>query len=152
MQTLSSQKKTSALQSISCIWFFSTALPRFKRMLSTEYHSQSTIPPLVSTCEYVLQEHTVTAVTLMWLTSHLAYSFNWTKLYLLCSLLPPQFPQEKPVVSVYPPVGHHLVDSNNGTMISSPLLSNVRKVLCFWLWLLIGCTSFEGLGAFRFFW
>lgn len=52
-------------------------------------------------------------------------------LYLLCSLLPPQFPQEKPVVSVYPPVGHHLVDSNNGTMISSPLVSNVRKVLCF---------------------
>lgn len=45
----------------------------------------------------------------------------------LCrSLLPPQFPQEKPVVSVYPPVGHHLVDSNNGTMISSPLVSNVR--------------------------
>uniref|UniRef100_A0A674PQC2 VPS37A subunit of ESCRT-I n=1 Tax=Takifugu rubripes TaxID=31033 RepID=A0A674PQC2_TAKRU len=39
-------------------------------------------------------------------------------------LLPPQFPQEKPVVSVYPPVGHHLVDSNNGTMISSPLVSN----------------------------
>lgn len=50
---------------------------------------------------------------------------------LLCSLLPPQFPQEKPVVSVYPPVGHHLVDSNNGTMISSPLVSNVRKVVCF---------------------
>lgn len=48
-------------------------------------------------------------------------------LYLLCSLLPPQFPQEKPVVSVYPPVGHHLVDSNNGTMISSSLVSNVRK-------------------------
>ncbi|KAM6940052.1 vacuolar protein sorting-associated protein 37A isoform 2-T2 [Xenentodon cancila] len=39
-------------------------------------------------------------------------------------LLPPQFPQEKPVVSVYPPVGHHLVDSNNGTMISSPLITN----------------------------
>lgn len=39
-------------------------------------------------------------------------------------LLPPQFPQEKPVVSVYPPVGHHLVDSNNGTMITSPLISN----------------------------
>lgn len=41
------------------------------------------------------------------------------------SLLPPQFPQEKPVVSVYPPVGHHLVDSNNGTMITSPLITNV---------------------------
>lgn len=39
-------------------------------------------------------------------------------------LLPPQFPQEKPVVSVYPPVGHHLVDSNNGTMITSPPISN----------------------------
>uniref|UniRef100_A0A8C5HHL5 VPS37 C-terminal domain-containing protein n=1 Tax=Gouania willdenowi TaxID=441366 RepID=A0A8C5HHL5_GOUWI len=40
------------------------------------------------------------------------------------SLLPPQFPQEKPAVSVYPPVGHHLVDSNNGTMITSPLITN----------------------------
>uniref|UniRef100_A0A8C2WH32 VPS37A subunit of ESCRT-I n=1 Tax=Cyclopterus lumpus TaxID=8103 RepID=A0A8C2WH32_CYCLU len=39
-------------------------------------------------------------------------------------LLPPQFPQEKPVVSVYPPVGHHLVDSNNGTMITCPLITN----------------------------
>ncbi|XP_075872225.1 vacuolar protein sorting-associated protein 37A isoform X1 [Nelusetta ayraudi] len=39
-------------------------------------------------------------------------------------LLPPQFPQEKPVVSIYPPVGHHLVDSNNGTIITSPLVSN----------------------------
>ncbi|XP_061684726.1 vacuolar protein sorting-associated protein 37A isoform X2 [Syngnathoides biaculeatus] len=39
-------------------------------------------------------------------------------------LLPPQFPQEKPVVSVYPPVGHHLVDSNNGTVITSPLITN----------------------------
>ncbi|XP_037109082.1 vacuolar protein sorting-associated protein 37A isoform X3 [Syngnathus acus] len=39
-------------------------------------------------------------------------------------LLPPQFPQEKPVVSIYPPVGHHLIDSNNGTMITSPLISN----------------------------
>uniref|UniRef100_A0AAY4AE90 VPS37 C-terminal domain-containing protein n=1 Tax=Denticeps clupeoides TaxID=299321 RepID=A0AAY4AE90_9TELE len=38
-------------------------------------------------------------------------------------LLPPQFPQEKPVVSVYPPVGHHLVDGNNGTMITSPLIT-----------------------------
>ncbi|XP_077426662.1 vacuolar protein sorting-associated protein 37A isoform X4 [Vanacampus margaritifer] len=39
-------------------------------------------------------------------------------------LLPPQFPQEKPVVSIYPPVGHHLVDSNNGTLITSPLITN----------------------------
>ncbi|XP_053712147.1 vacuolar protein sorting-associated protein 37A-like [Synchiropus splendidus] len=39
-------------------------------------------------------------------------------------LLPPQFPQEKPTVSVYPPVGHHLVDSNNGTIITSPLITN----------------------------
>lgn len=53
-------------------------------------------------------------------------------LHLYSSLLPPQFPQEKPVVSVYPPVGHHLVDSNNGTMISSPLVSNVSKVLFSW--------------------
>ncbi|XP_028999589.1 vacuolar protein sorting-associated protein 37A isoform X2 [Betta splendens] len=39
-------------------------------------------------------------------------------------LLPPQFPQEKPVVSVYPPVGHHLVDSNNGTIVTSSLITN----------------------------
>ncbi|XP_072526606.1 vacuolar protein sorting-associated protein 37A [Salminus brasiliensis] len=39
-------------------------------------------------------------------------------------LLPPQFPQEKPLVSVYPPVGHHLVDSNNGTVVTSPLITN----------------------------
>ncbi|KAL4640557.1 vacuolar protein sorting-associated protein 37A [Arapaima gigas] len=39
-------------------------------------------------------------------------------------LLPPQFPQEKPVVSVYPPVGHHLVDSTSGTMVTSPLVTN----------------------------
>ncbi|XP_076869715.1 vacuolar protein sorting-associated protein 37A [Brachyhypopomus gauderio] len=39
-------------------------------------------------------------------------------------LLPPQFPQEKPVVTVYPPVGHHLVDSNNGTVVTSPLVTN----------------------------
>ncbi|XP_057698791.1 vacuolar protein sorting-associated protein 37A isoform X2 [Corythoichthys intestinalis] len=39
-------------------------------------------------------------------------------------LLPPQFPQEKPVVSVYPPVGHHLIDSNNGTSITSPLITS----------------------------
>ncbi|XP_037546251.1 vacuolar protein sorting-associated protein 37A isoform X2 [Nematolebias whitei] len=39
-------------------------------------------------------------------------------------LLPLQFPQDKPVVTVYPPVGHHLVDSNNGTMITSPLITN----------------------------
>ncbi|XP_062864225.1 vacuolar protein sorting-associated protein 37A [Trichomycterus rosablanca] len=39
-------------------------------------------------------------------------------------LLPPQFPQEKPVVSVFPPVGHHLVDSNNGTVVTSPLITN----------------------------
>ncbi|XP_013868970.1 vacuolar protein sorting-associated protein 37A isoform X1 [Austrofundulus limnaeus] len=39
-------------------------------------------------------------------------------------LLPLQFPQDKPVVTVYPPVGHHLVDSNNGTTIISPLITN----------------------------
>lgn len=35
------------------------------------------------------------------------------------------------MVSVYPPVGHHLVDSNNGTMITSPLISNVSGCLGF---------------------
>ncbi|KAK3523095.1 hypothetical protein QTP86_014399 [Hemibagrus guttatus] len=39
-------------------------------------------------------------------------------------LLPPQFPQEKPVVTVYPPVGHHLVDGNNGTVVTSSLITN----------------------------
>ncbi|KAJ0050710.1 hypothetical protein NL108_005078, partial [Boleophthalmus pectinirostris] len=39
-------------------------------------------------------------------------------------LLPPQFPQEKPMVSVYPPVGHHLVDGNNGTIVTCPLITN----------------------------
>ncbi|CAL9700521.1 unnamed protein product [Knipowitschia caucasica] len=39
-------------------------------------------------------------------------------------LLPPQFPQEKPMVSVYPPIGHHLVDSNNGTVVTSSLITN----------------------------
>ncbi|MCJ8749295.1 hypothetical protein PDJAM_G00174740 [Pangasius djambal] len=39
-------------------------------------------------------------------------------------LLPPQFPQEKPVVTVYPPVRHHVVDGNNGTVVTSPLITN----------------------------
>ncbi|KAI5630459.1 vacuolar protein sorting-associated protein 37A, partial [Silurus asotus] len=39
-------------------------------------------------------------------------------------LLPPQFPQEKPVVTVYPPLGHHAVDGNNGTVVTSPLITN----------------------------
>ncbi|KAG9342424.1 hypothetical protein JZ751_016426 [Albula glossodonta] len=39
-------------------------------------------------------------------------------------LLPPQFPQEKPAVSIYPPVAHHLVDSHNGSMVTSPLITN----------------------------
>ncbi|KAJ8271720.1 hypothetical protein COCON_G00105790 [Conger conger] len=39
-------------------------------------------------------------------------------------LLPPQFPQEKPAVSVYPPVAHHLVDKHNGSMVTSPLITN----------------------------
>ncbi|XP_043918344.1 vacuolar protein sorting-associated protein 37A [Protopterus annectens] len=38
--------------------------------------------------------------------------------------LPPQFPQEKPVVTVYPPIIHHLVDKHNGVVITSPLLAN----------------------------
>uniref|UniRef100_A0A4W3IXM4 VPS37A subunit of ESCRT-I n=1 Tax=Callorhinchus milii TaxID=7868 RepID=A0A4W3IXM4_CALMI len=39
-------------------------------------------------------------------------------------LLPPQFPQEKPVVTVFPPVRHHLVDQHNGTLVTSPVISN----------------------------
>ncbi|XP_078073767.1 vacuolar protein sorting-associated protein 37A isoform X2 [Mustelus asterias] len=39
-------------------------------------------------------------------------------------LLPPQFPQEKPVVSVFPPVRHHLVDKHSGTVVTSPLITN----------------------------
>ncbi|KAB1257613.1 Vacuolar protein sorting-associated protein 37A [Camelus dromedarius] len=42
-------------------------------------------------------------------------------------LLPPQFPQEKPVISVYPPIQHHLVDKQ-GVYVTSPLVSNV----CMW--------------------
>lgn len=169
-------------------------------MWSTEYHSQSTIPPSVSTCEYVLQGHKthhdcshtnvfcnftlglliyhVMSATLSLFSLYIRYMYlsgtsvcrvdscvfccfhimliivqilgllgtELNMLYLSCSLLPPQFPQEKPVVSVYPPVGHHLVDSNNGTMISSPLVSNVRKVLCFWLSLFIIARSFKVRG------
>lgn len=37
-------------------------------------------------------------------------------------VLPPQFPQEKPSVTVFPPVAHHLVE--NGTVVNSPLLNN----------------------------
>lgn len=47
------------------------------------------------------------------------------------SLLPPQFPQDKPVVSVYPPVGHHLVDSNNGSIVTSSLITNVSTNLVY---------------------
>ncbi|XP_064190966.1 vacuolar protein sorting-associated protein 37A isoform X1 [Anguilla rostrata] len=39
-------------------------------------------------------------------------------------LLPPQFPQEKPAVSIYPPVAHHLVDKHNGSVVTSPLITN----------------------------
>lgn len=39
-------------------------------------------------------------------------------------LLPPQFPQEKPVVSVFPPVRHHLVDKQMCTMVTSPMIAN----------------------------
>ncbi|KAM9043348.1 vacuolar protein sorting-associated protein 37A isoform 2-T2 [Megaptera novaeangliae] len=38
-------------------------------------------------------------------------------------LLPPQFPQEKPVISVYPPIRHHLVDKQ-GVYVTSPLVNN----------------------------
>lgn len=68
-------------------------------------------------------------VTILWTVFLMHLKLNSSISFFLssCSLLPPQFPQEKPVVSVYPPVGHHLVDSNNGTMITSPLISNVRS-------------------------
>uniref|UniRef100_UPI00398F58CF vacuolar protein sorting-associated protein 37A n=1 Tax=Pristiophorus japonicus TaxID=55135 RepID=UPI00398F58CF len=39
-------------------------------------------------------------------------------------LLPPQFPQEKPVVTVFPPVRHHFVDKHTGTVVTSPLIAN----------------------------
>ncbi|XP_032269418.1 vacuolar protein sorting-associated protein 37A isoform X4 [Mirounga angustirostris] len=38
-------------------------------------------------------------------------------------LLPPQFPQEKPVISVYPPIRHHLMDKQ-GVYVTSPLVNN----------------------------
>ncbi|XP_060039391.1 vacuolar protein sorting-associated protein 37A isoform X3 [Erinaceus europaeus] len=38
-------------------------------------------------------------------------------------LLPPQFPQEKPVISVYPPILHHLMDKQ-GVYVTSPLVNN----------------------------
>ncbi|NXY27490.1 VP37A protein, partial [Pomatorhinus ruficollis] len=41
----------------------------------------------------------------------------------ICSLLPPQFPQEKPVISVFPPVRHHLMDKQ-GVYVTGPLISN----------------------------
>lgn len=44
--------------------------------------------------------------------------------YFFTRLLPPQFPQEKPVISVYPPIRHHLMD-NQGLYVTSPLVSNV---------------------------
>ncbi|XP_048385607.1 vacuolar protein sorting-associated protein 37A [Stegostoma tigrinum] len=39
-------------------------------------------------------------------------------------LLPPQFPQEKPVITVFPPVRHHLVDLHSATYVKSPLITN----------------------------
>uniref|UniRef100_A0A8D0BK97 Vacuolar protein sorting-associated protein 37A n=1 Tax=Salvator merianae TaxID=96440 RepID=A0A8D0BK97_SALMN len=38
-------------------------------------------------------------------------------------LLPPQFPQEKPVISVFPPIRHHLVDKQ-GVFVTCPLINN----------------------------
>ncbi|KAM4809568.1 vacuolar protein sorting-associated protein 37A isoform 1-T2 [Rhinophrynus dorsalis] len=38
-------------------------------------------------------------------------------------LLPPQFPQEKPHISVYPPIRHHLVDKQ-GINVTCPLVNN----------------------------
>ncbi|XP_048454473.1 vacuolar protein sorting-associated protein 37A-like [Rhincodon typus] len=39
--------------------------------------------------------------------------------------LPPQFPQEKPVITVFPPVRHHLVDLHSATYVKSPLITNM---------------------------
>nr|XP_042697862.1 vacuolar protein sorting-associated protein 37A isoform X3 [Chrysemys picta bellii] len=41
-------------------------------------------------------------------------------------LLPPQFPQEKPVISVFPPIRHHLMDKQ-GVYVACPLISNVGQ-------------------------
>ncbi|XP_062991394.1 vacuolar protein sorting-associated protein 37A [Elgaria multicarinata webbii] len=38
-------------------------------------------------------------------------------------LLPPQFPQEKPIISVFPPIRHHLMD-NHGMYVTCPLISS----------------------------
>ncbi|XP_063776915.1 vacuolar protein sorting-associated protein 37A [Pseudophryne corroboree] len=38
-------------------------------------------------------------------------------------LLPQQFPQDKPVITVYPPIRHHLVDKQ-GTNVTCPLVNN----------------------------
>ncbi|KAH0616170.1 hypothetical protein JD844_027093 [Phrynosoma platyrhinos] len=39
-------------------------------------------------------------------------------------LLPPQFPQEKPIISVFPPIRHHLMDKQ-GVYVACPLISSV---------------------------
>ncbi|XP_029442970.1 vacuolar protein sorting-associated protein 37A isoform X2 [Rhinatrema bivittatum] len=38
-------------------------------------------------------------------------------------LLPPQFPQEKPIISVYPPIRHHIMDKQ-GEYVTCPLINN----------------------------
>ncbi|XP_060634563.2 vacuolar protein sorting-associated protein 37A isoform X1 [Anolis sagrei] len=38
-------------------------------------------------------------------------------------LLPPQFPQEKPIISVFPPIRHHLMDKQ-GVYVACPLISS----------------------------
>ncbi|XP_072857421.1 vacuolar protein sorting-associated protein 37A isoform X2 [Pogona vitticeps] len=38
-------------------------------------------------------------------------------------LLPPQFPQEKPIISIFPPIRHHLMDKQ-GVYVTCPLISN----------------------------
>ncbi|XP_025063237.1 vacuolar protein sorting-associated protein 37A isoform X4 [Alligator sinensis] len=49
--------------------------------------------------------------------------FLRTIMHIYASLLPPQFPQEKPVISVFPPIRHHLMDKQ-GVYVSCPLISN----------------------------
>ncbi|ETE73285.1 Vacuolar protein sorting-associated protein 37A, partial [Ophiophagus hannah] len=38
-------------------------------------------------------------------------------------LLPPQFPQDKPVISVFPPIRHHIIDKQ-GAYVTSPLINS----------------------------
>lgn len=56
------------IKSSDCISVSQTALQRSRRMWSTEYHSQSTTPPLVLTCEYIFA-HVVKVTDMFWKTT-----------------------------------------------------------------------------------